>query len=165
MNSPTRLVPLAIVVALVGGVTWLLLDSDAALGTWLLAALLLGHGAAHLAFVVPTPEPARTAGSEMEWPFDLGRSWPVTRLGLDAGIVRATGRALTAVTAVTSLLAALATIGFLVPTEWWPGLVVAEAVSSLLLLIVCFAPALLIGFGIDFALLWLVFLSGWIPPG
>ena len=45
MNNPTRLVPLAIGVALVGGLTWLLLDRDAALGTWLLAALLLGHGA------------------------------------------------------------------------------------------------------------------------
>ena len=149
MNSPTRLVPLAIVVALVGGLTWLLLDSDAALGTWLLAALLLGHGAAHVAFVVPTPEPARTAGSELEWPFDLGRSWPVTRLGLDAGIVRGAGIALTAVTAVASLLAALATIGIVVPTDWWAGLVVAEAVSSLLLLTLCFSPILLNGFAIE----------------
>ena len=164
MNKPTQLVPLAIGVALVGGLTWLLLDNDAALGTWLLAALLVGHGAAHLAFVVPTPEPARTTGGEMDWPFDIGRSWPVTRLGLDAGIVRGTGRALTAVTAVTSLLAALATIGLLVPTDWWSGLVVAEAVSSLLLLTLCFSPILLNGFAIDVALLWLALLSGWSPP-
>ena len=64
---------------------------------------------------------------------------------------------------VTSLLAALATIGILVPAEWWSGLVVAQAVSSLLLLAVCFSPILLNGFAIDLALLWLVFLSGWSP--
>ena len=61
----------------------------------------------------------------MAWPFDLGRSWPVTRIGLDPGIVRAAGMALTAITIVTSLLAALATVGILVPADWWSGLVVA----------------------------------------
>ena len=84
MNTVTRLLPLAIGAALVAGLTWFLLDRDVELGRWLLAALILGHGLAHLAFVVPTPEPAKATGSGMEWPFDLGRSWPVTRIGLDA---------------------------------------------------------------------------------
>ena len=134
-NNLAQLVPLAIGVAVVGGVTWLLLEGDSVLGTWLLAALILGHGLAHLAFVAPAPS------------------------------VRATGRALTAVAVVTSLLAALATVGIVVPAEWWPGLVVALAVSSMLLLTLRFAPAFLVGFGIDAALLWLVFLSGWRPTG
>ena len=108
MKTLTQLLPLAIGAALVAGLTWFLLDRDVALGRWLLAALILGHGLAHLAFVVPTPEPARATGSGMAWPFDLGRAWPVTRIGLDARVVRGTGTALTAVTIVTSLLAALA---------------------------------------------------------
>ena len=165
MNSITRLLPLAIGAALVAGLTWLLLDRDVELGRWLLAALILGHGLAHLAFVVPTPAPAKATGSGMEWPFDLGRSWPVTRIGLDARIVRGAGRVLTAVTIVTSLLAALATVGVVIPADWWAGLVVSQGVSSLLLLTLCFSPILLNGFAIDLALLWLALLSGWSPAG
>ena len=164
-NNLTQVVPLAIGVALVGGITWLLLDRDMELGRWLLAALILGHGLAHLAFVVPKPEPAGATGGGMAWPFDLGGSWLVGRIGLDGRIVRGAGAALAAVTVVTSFLAALATIGILVPVGGWSGLVVAEAVSSLLLLAVCFSPILLNGFAIDLALLWLVFLSGWSPQG
>ena len=163
MNTVTRLLPLAIGAALLAGLTWVLLDRDVELGRWLLAALILGHGLAHLAFVVPTPKAAKATGSGMAWPFDLGRSWPVTRIGLDAGIVRGAGVALTAVTVITSLLAALATVGILVPVDWWSGLVVAQAVSSLLLLALCFSPILLNGFAIDLALLWLALLSGWSP--
>ena len=165
MKTITRLLPLAIGAALLAGLTWVLLDRDVELGRWLLAALILGHGLAHLAFVVPTPGPAKATGSGMEWPFDLGRSWPVTRIGLDARIVRGAGKALTAVTIVTSLLAALATVGVVVPADWWAGLVVAQAVSSLLLLTLCFSPILLNGFAIDLALLWLALLSGWSPAG
>ena len=165
MNSMSRLLPLAIGVAVVGGLTWVLLDRDVAVGRWLLAALLLGHGLAHLAFVVAAPDPARTTGSGMPWPFDLRDSWLVGRIGLSAGIVRAAGTALAAITIVTSLLAALATVGIVVPADWWPGLVIGLAVSSVLLLTLRFAPAFLVGFGIDAALLWLVFLSGWTPAG
>jgi hypothetical protein len=165
MNSVSRLLPLAIGVAVIGGVTWLLLDGDNVLGTWLLAALLLGHGLAHVAFVVPAPDPARTTGAGMPWPFDLGDSWLVGRFGLNPGIVRAAGMMLAAIAIATSLLAALATVGILVPADWWPGLVVALAVSSMLLLTLRFSPAFVIGFGIDAALLWLVFLSGWRPAG
>ncbi len=163
MNNLIRLLPLAIGAALVAGLTWVLLDRDIAIGRWLLAALLLGHGLAHLAFVVPTPKPAKATESGMAWPFDLGRSWPVSRIGLDPRIVRGAGIALTVVTLVTSLLAALATIGILVPADWWSGLVVAESLSSMLLLTVAFSPILLNGFGIDVALLWLALLSGWSP--
>ena len=62
MKTVTQLLPLAIGAALVADLTWFLLDRDVALGRWLLAALILGHGLAHLAFVVPTPEPARATG-------------------------------------------------------------------------------------------------------
>ena len=163
MKTVIQLLPLAIGAALVAGLTWVLLDRDVVLGTWLLAALILGHGLAHLAFVVPTPEPARATGAGMAWPFDLGDSWLVGRAGLDAVIVRAAGRALTAIVVVTALLAALATVGILVAAGWWPGLVVALAISSMLLLVLRFSPILLNGFAIDLALLWLALVSGWSP--
>jgi hypothetical protein len=99
----------------------------------------------------------------MPWPFDLGDSWLVGRFGLNPGIVRAAGMMLAAIAIATSLLAALATVGILVPAGWWPGLVVTLAASSMLLLTLRFSPAFVIGFGIDVALLWLVFLSGWRP--
>ena len=162
MNSARQLVPLAIGVAVVGGVTWLLLEGDSALGAWLLAALILGHGLAHVAFVVPRPEPAAATDGQMEWPFDLARSWLIGR-GVEPGIVRAAGRALTALTIATALLAAVATIGIVVPADWWSGLVVALAVSSALLLALVFAPTFVIGFGIDVALLWIALVSGWSP--
>jgi len=165
MKTVTQLVPLAVGAALVAGLTWFLLDRDVVLGTWLLAALILGHGLAHVAFVVPAPDPARTTGARMPWPFDLRDSWLVDRFGLNPGIVRAAGMTLAAMAIVTALLAALATVGIVVPANWWPGLVVALAISSMLLLTLRFSPAFVIGFGIDAALLWLVFLSGWRPEG
>ena len=71
MRTTTQLVPLAITVAVVGVITWLLLDGDVALGRWLLAALILGHGLAHIAFVVPRPEPAPAAGPSIS----AGHGW------------------------------------------------------------------------------------------
>ena len=44
MKSVTELVPLAIGIAIVGVVTWILLDRNVGLGPWLLAALLFAHG-------------------------------------------------------------------------------------------------------------------------
>jgi hypothetical protein len=163
LRSWTQLVPLVIAVAVASGVTWLLFDSDNFLGRWLLAALILGHGLAHIAFVVPRPDPA--TGGQMAWPFDLGRSWLVRRFGADPSIVHAAGRALTAVTIVTALLAAVATVGILVPAAWWSGLVVAVAVSSALLLALAFSATFVIGYAIDLALLWLALISGWSPAG
>ena len=164
MMSARQLVPLAIGVAVIGGVTWLLLEGDSVVGAWLLGALILGHGLAHVAFVVPRPQPAAATDGQMEWPFDLGRSSLIAR-GVDPGIVRAAGRALTALTITTALLAAAATVGILVPADWWSGLVVALAASSALLLALVFAPTFMIGFGIDLALLWLALVSGWSPAG
>jgi len=165
MKTVTQLVPLAVGAALVAGLTWFLLDRDVVLGTWLLAALILGHGLAHVAFVVPTPAQVRESSTGMTWPFDLGDSWLVGRAGLDAVVVRAAGGTLTVVVLVTALLAALATVGILVAAGWWPGLVVGLAVSSMLLLVLRFSPILLNGFAIDLALLWLALLSGWMPAG
>jgi len=165
VRSWTQLLPLAIGVVVVAGVTWLLLDGDVGLGRWLLAALILVHGVAHIAFVVPRPDAAPSTADSIEWPFDLGGSWLVDRIGIDPRAIRAAGRALTAITMATALLAAVATVGILVPADSWAGLVVALALSSALLLALAFSPTLVIGFAIDLALLWLALVSGWSPAG
>ena len=59
------------------------------------AAFIAAHGLIHASYLSPTP--ARTAGGP-EWPFELGRSWLVSGLGLDAGAVRLIGTVLIAVT-------------------------------------------------------------------
>ena len=156
-----QLVPIAIVVVVLSVVTWLLLTDDWAIGPWLLAGLLFAHGCFHLAFVFPQPDPGASAG--MPWPFDMTKSWLVRRLGLGVGLVRPVGIAVMAGVAVGLALAALATIGFLVPVSWWAGLVAASAIGSLLLLTMFFSPTFVIGYAIDLALLWLVLASGWSP--
>jgi hypothetical protein len=44
------------------------------------------------------------------------------------------------VTVVVSLLAALATVGWLVPAGWWSALVLGAAAGSAALLLLCFSP-------------------------
>lgn len=125
----------------------------------LLAAFLAAHALIHASYL--TPAPPRTAGGP-EWPFELARSWLVTAVGLDPGAVRAIGVALVAGTLVLLAAAAIATAGWVVPSQWWPALLVSGAVSSLLTLTLFFHPWLLLGFAIDAALLWAVF-GGWRP--
>ena len=157
-----ELLPLAIGVAFVGAVTWFLLDRDIGLGRWVLALLLFGHGWVHMMFLFPQPSGAGATTGGMEWPFDMGRSWLIPG-GLDAGLIKAVGIALIVLALATALLAALATVSLLVPTAWWPFMVVASAISSLLLLILFYAPALLIGLAIDLVLVWFVIASIWSP--
>lgn len=125
----------------------------------LLAAFLAAHALIHASYL--TPAPPRTAGGP-EWPFELARSWLVTAVGLDPRAVRAIGIALVAGTLILLLAAAMATAGWVVPSQWWPVLLVTGAVSSVLTLTIFFHPWLLLGFAIDAGLLWAVF-GGWRP--
>ena len=50
----------------------------------LFGLFLLAHGLIHASYVAPSP--AATAGGP-EWPFDMARSWLVTSLGMDPGVV------------------------------------------------------------------------------
>ncbi len=163
MKGLLDLLPLAIGVALAGLVTWFLLDRNWALGKWLLAALLLFHGWVHVMFVFPQPQGAAATDGGLSWPFDMTRSWLIGGAGLDSGVVRTLGIGLVAIVVVTFLLAALATVGWLVPADWWSGLVIGAAASSTVMLIAFFSPALLLGFGINLALTWLVMASVWSP--
>jgi hypothetical protein len=163
MKVVVSLLPIAIVVAVIAALTWFLLEDGNDLGSWLLAALLFAHGWVHLMFVFPKPASSEASAGGLAYPFDLGRSWLIGRLRLDPGLVRRAGLVLMVIVFGASMLAALATVGLLVPVEWWAGLVVSAALTSMLLLAVAYSPALLLGFVIDLALLWLVAASLWSP--
>jgi hypothetical protein len=163
MKAMTGLVPLAIGVAVAGVVTWYMLTRDWAIGPWLLAALLLAHGWVHLMFVFPQPDTAGTTAGAAAWPFAMADSWLIRGRGMDVGLVRGAGIVLMVAVVAGFALAALATIGVLVPAGWWGGLVVGSALGSLVLLTMFFSPMLLLGHAIDVALLGLVLASVWSP--
>ena len=57
----------------------------------LFGVFLIAHALIHVSYL--TPPPPRTAGGP-EWPFELTRSWLVTGLGIDPGVVRSAGATL-----------------------------------------------------------------------
>jgi hypothetical protein len=162
VKTLTDLLPLGIGIGLIGALTWFLLDRDIGAGKWLLAFLLFAHGWVHVMFLFPQPEAATAAAGGMAWPFDMGKSW-LASAGMDAGSLRAVGTAAIAVTLVAFLLSALATVNVIVPAGWWTALVVGSALSSTVVLALFFSPALLLGFAINLALLYLVLASVWSP--
>ncbi len=163
MKTLTGLLPIGIGVGLVAGLTWLLLDRNVGAARWLLAGLLLFHGWVHAMFLFPNPEPATASAGGAAWPFDLGQSWLIGNFGLDPDAVRSLGVVVIAVVVVAFALAALSTVGVIVPAAWWTGILVGSALASMLLLGLFFSPMLLLGFAIDLAVLWLALISEWSP--
>jgi hypothetical protein len=159
MRGIIGMLPWVIVLAIAGAAIWLLLDRQAVLGTWVLAAVILGHGLVHALYLVPPPDPP--AGRHgPRWPFDLGRSWLVALGGARCG--RRLAALLVGVIVVASIAAALATVGVL-PVAWWSALVVLAAVTSLVLLVLAFEPQLILGVGIDVVLLLVAATGAWTP--
>ena len=68
-----KLLPLAVVLGVVGIALAWMLTREMALGTWLLAAFLLGHGLVHVMFALPAPL-ANADRGRYEYPFDAARS-------------------------------------------------------------------------------------------
>jgi hypothetical protein len=159
MRGIVGMAPWVIVLAIAGAAIWLLLDRQAGLGTWILAALILGHGLVHALYLVPPPDPPAGRPGQ-RWPFDLGRSWLVALAGARRG--RRLAVILVGVIVAASILAALATVGVL-PIAWWSALVVLAAVASLILLVLAFDLQLILGIGIDVALLAVVLAGAWTP--
>lgn len=87
----------------------------------------------------------------------------MTRAGLNAGQVRLAGTVLVALTVIGFGLAALGAAGWIVPDELWRPLVVGSVAASALLLTFFFHPFLVLGFVIDAAILWAVFVLSWSP--
>jgi hypothetical protein len=152
--------PWAVVLAVAWGAAWWLLTREMAAGRWLLAALLIGHGAVHLLFSVPAP--AATDGGAA-WPFDMARSWLVAGAGLDASTVRVIGMALIAVVGGGFSLAALSAAGIIVPAGWWQPTVALSAATSAVMLVLFFDPQLVLGLAMDAVLLWVAVAKAWVP--
>ena len=155
------LLPWAIVLAIGAAAILLLLDRHPMLGRSVLGLVLIGHGLVHVLYLVPPPSPP-AGRSAPRWPFDLGRSWLSRRAGPRRA--RRIALSLIGLAVGASVLAALAVIGIAVPTALWPALVAVAAAASLALLVAAFDPQLLLGMGIDAALLLLV-IAGWSPTG
>lgn len=124
----------------------------------LLAGFLLAHAGIHAGFLSPRPQ----ASAGPAWPFELGRSWALTPLGLPADAVRLIGVALVAATIGGFALAAIAALGVVPAPVWVAGAALGE-VASIALLLVFFHPWLVLGLAIDAALLWVVLVADWTP--
>jgi hypothetical protein len=125
-----------------------------------LGAFLIGHALIHALYL--SPAPPRTADGP-EWPFEMGQSWLVTVADLDPALVRTLGTAMVLATLALLVAAGLATIGWLVPSEWWSALVAAGAVASAMTLVMFFHPWIVLGLAIDSVLLWATLVTGWSP--
>jgi hypothetical protein len=157
------LAPVAVATAVLGAVIWYLFEQDLVIASWLFAIFLAGHGLVHIMFAVPRPAGAAATANGVDYPFDASHSWVVTRAGADTKAVRSLVLALVAVTIGGYLLAAMATVGFILPSSAWAALVAVSTLASSALLLLELSPALVIGIAIDAALLWLVFITGWSP--
>jgi hypothetical protein len=124
-----------------------------------LAGVLVVHGVIHVGFV--TTRPAPTAGAP-PWPFDLDRSWLLTRAGVSVPTARLIGRLLVTVAVAAFLVSALGALAWL-PAAWFGLAAAVGAVASLVLLLAFFHPWLVIGVAIDVVLLWGVVVAGWMP--
>jgi len=156
-----QLVPLAIVLGLFAVATTVLLQRGMAVGVWMLAAFLLGHGLVHVMFAAPPPVTAGSPGADFA--FDPGHSWLVTSGVLRTSAVRVIVLILVAITIVGYAMAAAATAGLIVPASWWPALVLGSTAASATLMIVGLSPGLALGIAIDVALVWLVIVRAWSP--
>ena len=122
--------------------------------------LAIGHGLVHALFAVPTP--AATGGAP-EWPFAMARSWAITGAGLDLHVIRAVGLALMSIVIIGFALAALSTVGVLVPPAWWQATIAVSAIGSAVMLVLFFEPQLVLGLGLDAVLVTIVATRAWVP--
>jgi hypothetical protein len=161
MKALVTLAPLALGLVIFAVVVGFLVQRQSAVGAWLFAAFLLGHGLVHIMFAAPPPSSASTPGAEFA--FDVSRSWVVTGHLADVTVVRAIVIALVVVAVAGYGLAAMATVGLAVPSSAWPVLVVAATAASSGLMVVGLAPALVLGAAIDVVLFLVVVSSVWTP--
>ena len=161
MKALVQLAPLGVGLLVFAGVAGLLIQRQNVIGVWLFAAFLLGHGLVHIMFAAPPPSQAGTSGAEFA--FDPSNSWLVTTHVAEVSVVRALVLALVAVTVIGYALAAMATVGLVVPASLWPSLVLGATLASVGLMAVGLMPGLVLGVAIDVVLLAIVFASVWNP--
>jgi hypothetical protein len=93
----------------------------------------------------------------------MARSWAITGAGIDLHVIRAIGVLLIVVVVGGFAMAALSTVGLVVPADWWRAAVVVSSLTSVALLVLFFNPQLVLGIGIDAVLLWAVATRAWAP--
>jgi hypothetical protein len=143
-------------------IAWML-QRDMALGTWVFALFLVGHGVVHVMFAAPPPtEPGSPAES---FAFDPARSWLVTSGLLSVDTLKVVVLGLVAAVVVGYFLAAMATVGLFVPTAWWSTLLIASTGLSIALMAIALIPGLALGVAIDLVLIWVAITAAWSPSG
>ena len=125
---------------------------------WLVAALLVLQAHFAASYVVPLDEPSQqTFGGALRWawPWSDGDGGPLGHVTVASGFPVA-GFFLAVAAASLSLLAALAVMGWWVPTGWWRVLAGGGAVISLVLMALFLGPTKLLPMALDLAMLWIV---------
>jgi hypothetical protein len=116
----------------------------------LLGVFLIAHGLVHILYRVPAPEE--------NWPFDLGHSWLLTRLGLGERVLRRLGTVLWIAALVGFVLGGLGVFGAPLLKHMWRTITAVSSVVSCLLIGLfwhrSFVFALLINAAIFVALVW-----------
>ena len=123
----------------------------------LILALSLLGAHLNLTAIVPLqvgdPSPPWWVGGRLLWPFAVE-----TRTLVPAGDAL---NSITPILAISSaiifLLAAAALLRWLVPAQWFFGLIVAGVVLSIVLQVIWFSPWAILPLLVDMALLWAVF--------
>jgi hypothetical protein len=161
MKAIIQLAPLGVAILVFALIVGYLIQHQNAIGVWLFAAFLVGHGLVHVMFAAPPQSGPGSPGADFV--FEPSRSWLVTARLVDVNVVRALVIALVAFTVAGYALAGLATVGLVVSQELWPALVIGATVASLGLMAVAVMPGLVLGVVIDLCLLAIVVLSVWAP--
>jgi len=97
------------------------------------------------------------------WPTTVGKSWPLSELGLERQPVVGIGGLLWLVAGIALVAAGLGFLGFLVPTSWWHAFAIAGAAISLLMLVIYLHPFTVIGITSDIVILITLLWAHW-PP-
>jgi hypothetical protein len=122
----------------------------------LILALLLLGAQLNLSGIVPLQVGSSPApwwvGGRLFWPFALE-----TRTLLHGNPLNTFTPILSITSAILFLLAAAALLRWLVPGEWFPWLIAAGAVLSIVLQIIWFSGWTILPLIVDIALLWAVF--------
>jgi hypothetical protein len=121
-----------------------------------LVIFLIAHGLIHLAYFAPVP-------ADPKYPFSLNKSWLGSMVGLDASATHMLGIVLGIAAVCGFALTGLATAEVVIPQSWWLPLSVIASVASLLMLVVFWNNALVLGIAIDIVLLVTVMGLGWRP--
>ena len=114
---------------------------------WVIGLFLIAHGLIHASYLTKPP-PGKPG--EPQWPFHLDRSWFLSSVGLGARAVRLVGAFLVVAVVVGF---ALAGVGLLLQQGWWRPVGVVSAAASFLQLALYLHPWLVLGLGVDAAII------------